>query len=188
MVEKDNADERISYWIQRMKEDSALLDESRRKGLLTSLLRDYVELTERETELFFMPSPLNSSHPTETQLGYLEAERKVANFFASEYEEEDSPLRKAYLESFRDVLVGFYSEEELDEMFSFLYPDPRGDTLVLFWLVGRSHYICRRIRNAYLPLITDFLEVGPNGVKEIVLFDDGEEPVDTIDRLFGGKE
>ena len=68
-------------------------------------------------------------------------------------------------------------------MFSFL--DQRSDTLVVKWLTGSDHPVHRKIRNAYLPLITDVIEVDlvTGSSREIDIFNNESQPSDNMDEF-----
>lgn len=183
-MESERSKGRISYWSQRLRADGDIIDEGRKIEIFKALLRDYIGLSEKETEIFIhTSSPLVVVETLgEDDLIYLQAEKKVADFYGKGYEKEQDPNRKLFLIAFRAALDGFYNKIELDEMFSFL--DQRSDTLAVNWLTGNEHPINRRIRNAYLPLITDVLEVrSDREVYEVDIFNNEKDPSDNMDEF-----
>lgn len=190
MTEREN---QSSYWSNKLYEDSEKLGEEKKFELVKALLKDHVQLSEDEIEVFLSYNATNNDPENilqESSLEHLSAERKVANYFATynweENETDYQARRNQFLDSFTTILEGFYTEEELKEITNIIAP---GDEFIAtIRLVGHMHPTMRKVRNAYLPLITNVLEVGSGGVSDTThtLFDGEKEPVDEIEDLLKG--
>ena len=167
------------YWLERFDRDAKRLDENRKLGLQTTYLKYSVPLTEEEARFFLTANP---NLDTDTLVKFSLIERKVAEAYAIGIGEKGvKDRREQFLKDFREILGGFYTDRELDEITSHLDKEGRSDFIPILYLVGLNHCIVRRIRNAYLPEITDLCRTNR------ILFDGREEACDEIDRITGIK-
>ena len=95
-MERKNNDSRLTYWADRLRSDVDNVEENRKIEIFKALLRDYIDLTEKETEIFiFTSAPLTSVETLgEDELLYLSAERKVADFYAAEHNDKQDPSKQ----------------------------------------------------------------------------------------------
>lgn len=167
------------YWLDRFNADRDKLDEKRKQELVKTVLTYLVPLTPEEAELF-----ITSKRKTaEELLAYSVIERKVANAYSCASQPSEN---KALSESFRKVLEGFYTPQELDEIAPWFVLDQDVD-IVMFRLAGYEHPSARRIRNAYLPEIMDLVVIDKKGGHDMTyrLFDGPGDAVSQADKLMG---
>lgn len=181
MTEQEN---RIGYWTQRFESDGILLTETQRIQLTRAVLEHLVGIPQNELEAFLDPDVQDNPDP-EKLLLYSLAEQKIANFYNGPLEDnpEDFAQRmRRFLPVFRENLKGLYSDEEMDKFIS--YMKSRSDaSLVSRILVGHRHWIIRRVRNAYLPGMTNLI-VGGKDITH-TLFDGPDDAVSQIEKLLG---
>jgi hypothetical protein len=169
-----------SYWGSRLREDAKRIDESTKKRLLKSFLVHTTVLKPREVDLFLAPKEELSS--SEAIMAYAIVERKIAEEFGGE-SPEDFTKRDRYLEELKSHLSKFYTPPELDEIIPLILSVRDASTLTT-WLAG-DHYGFRRIRNAYLPEITDLVEINPETGKGRITTNDlfVEGPTDAVAQI-----
>lgn len=181
----------MSNWIQRLNEDRSKLDESSKLELIrATLMYTNPFLTLEETETFLIPQE-NLSNP-DVLISYSNIEKKVALAYSGGYDENSKKWeREKYLKVIRNALAKLYSPLELNELESLLI-GPWDVSAFVIGIAG-DHYGMRRIRNAYLPEITDLIQVdletgkGQNLTRQ--LFEEGpEDSVSRIERVLGVKE
>ncbi len=171
-------------WHRRIERDKDKISEGARLNLLKALIKNISYLSDSESELFLAPKERLQS--IEAVTAYSSIERKVAqSFSASGF---DYWKRDEFLSEIRESLLEIYSPEEIQSLFSQI--NHSGDATVLVSQFTKDHYGLRRIRNAYLPEITDFIEIDPetgigtDRTKE--LFAEGpEDSVSRIGRILG---
>jgi hypothetical protein len=181
------SEDRPRYWLDRFKEDEKRLEEDKKISLLKCLLVDTIPLSGEEADFFIKESPKTGD--MEKLRRYSNIESKVGRAYSSGFL-EDPELKERFRDNFRKILTGFYTKEELEEIISYM---DYGEHLAVGKLVGFEHPIIRKIRNAYLPLITDLVEVSVNKNGKIVggrdltplLFDGEGDAVDQIERILG---
>lgn len=174
------------YWLERLSQDKQKLDENKKLELIKALLIDLVPLKPDEADIF-LNTELNAQK-IDNILEYSEIEKKVGESIGGipeNYKQE----KKRFLKSFRNILSGFYTSRELDEIIS--YWGYCEELIVVGRLVGMEHYGIRRIRNAYLPVISDLIEIDPVSGEgrdmTYTLFDGEGDAVSQIERLVKGK-
>ncbi len=168
----------------RLEEDCHRLDEYRKVKLARALLIHSIPLSPEEYELFV---GLETDEKNMDRIQrYCEIERKVCEAYTTRCASFIDPEhRERFVIEFRSVLEGFYNREELNQL---VFCMANAESMVIQLLVGGDHPIFRRIRNAYLPEIIDFLSVDEGGVKDITytLFDNGRgDAISKIKRLLG---
>ncbi len=171
-------------WYLRVEKDKDRLSDESKFGLLVALIRNIAHLNYNETLIFLAPE--SESPNIESVIAYSAAERKIARAFGS-----GSPndwRRESFLEEVRPLLKAIYSSDEIEQLFSLVTTS--GDATILVSQFARDHYGIRRIRNAYLPEITDLIEINPEtglGVDRTrALFAEGpEDSVSRIERVLG---
>jgi hypothetical protein len=128
-------------------------------------------------------------------------ERKVAAHFNEsfpdmeegnpEFEEQKRRVTD-YRNQLRTTLEGIYSEAELDDLYSRAWWFD--DHLIMRKLAGRDYPLIRRIRNAYLPGMTDLITLQLDAeTGEVVgaedntyqLFDGPGDAVSQIEKILG---
>lgn len=178
----------LHYWFNRVQEDSRKLSDDKKYQLTKSLLIYTVPLKPDEADIFLSTTP--SARELDDAIRYSGIEKKIADAY-SRSGENYPKRRESFLRDFRSVLDGFYTQEELDEIMSYMV-DERNDGFVVVQLVGANHPTFRKIRNAYLPAITDLIEIdivsGRGRDVTRTLFDGKEDAVSQIEKLVSGKE
>jgi hypothetical protein len=177
-----------NYWGSRLREDKTRLDKATKLNLIRGYLLYTTPLEKEEVDLFLAPSD-EISDP-EALMQYSITEGKIAEIFSSEFE-ADWIRKQQYLDFFRDCLGRFYTPSELDEIVSHIHSARDANALTV-WLAG-DHYAWRRIRNAYLPEITELVsidtETGQGEDLTGILFAEGpEDSVSRIERLLGRRK
>jgi len=170
------------YWYERLCSDRNSLDPERKRLLIEAFLEERIGLSKEETETFMGEIPSNLQKFPE----FIAVERKVGDFFNTGFSgrEEEKPRIQKFLERYKSILEGFYTKKELEEMIGYLGLDE--EILLVRWLVGKDHYLMRRIRNAYLPGMLDVIIIDPTkGGQEQILFDGDKDPVDQFEELMG---
>lgn len=160
---KNEKDSRISYWWARLEQDSKKLDDVRKLLLVTSVLVNHCQLTPEELSIFLDPTFVPTSADVDKTLRYSVIEKKVARFYNGSPSKKKAPeqdkLRQhneGFIADSKKALEGFYTNEEIDELFS--YCKAVEDHLILnMMLVGSDFYAVRRIRNAYIPGMTTLI-------------------------------
>ena len=179
----------MGNWIMRIIQDREKLDENARlKILRATLMYTPPFLTGSEIETFLAPQ--DSLSNLDVLIAFSDIEKKVGDSYASGGFDERWE-REKYVQELKEVLSGIYSETELEELTGLLIRS--GDVSALTINLVGGHYGMRRIRNSYLPRITDFIEVNQEtGVSKDLtkdLFKEGpEDAVARIDRILGIKE
>src|SRR3989344_1779041 len=175
----------IGYWAKRLREDGPRLKQESKLNVVRASLVHTTHLSKDEIDLFL--SPKESLSNPENLMQYAIIERKVADIFSGGFP-ENWENRINYLADLRMALVGFYTQPEIDELQAHIKTD-RDVTCLTAWLAG-DHYGFRRIRNAYLPEITDLISVdlktgqGRDVTNELFV-EDGEDAVSKIERILG---
>jgi hypothetical protein len=173
------------YWMERMQEDRNKLNNRVKLEVIRAFLLHTTSLTPEEVDVF--TSPKEKLSDPDSLTGYAIVERKVARIFSGDYPEKWES-KTEYLSAFREALKEFYTFGELDEIQTYIETD-RDASAVTVWLASDS-YAWRRVRNAYLPEITDFVETGskdrPGRDLTASLFKEGaEDAVSRIERILG---
>ena len=177
------------YWLERFAEDSKTINEEAKQRLLRTLFVDFLELQSDDITFFFNPELAPNAHNPEEAIRFANVEKQVGRSYDSgtsgwdglKYEERHSH----FINSFREILGNIYTQEELDEISGYM---GRGDEgFLVMQLLGRDHFAQRRIRNAYLPMITSFVQVGGEDLTH-TLFDGEGDAVDQIERLVRGSD
>jgi len=175
------------YWISRLREDGKKLDDFTKLRLIRELLIHRDHLEPEDADLFLAPEEeLNNP---EGIAKYATIERKIAK----EYSKEHTTIwneRELFLKGIRNCLRGFYTDSEIDEIATYM-PGQQGAGCFTIFLAG-DHYGFRRIRNTYLPEITDLIsintETGSSQDLTEHLFAEGpEDAVSRIERVLGIK-
>ncbi len=185
MTERDKVDNRIQYWIDRMRSDSARLTDEQKTQLTVEFLRNFCHLSQEELDVFSRQEIAS----IEEMFAFAAVEGKVGQSYGGSNEDEEviSRAGENYEKSFREIMNEMYTEAELDEIVSYIgEPQEVGwATLKLFFTDG--HWLATRVRNAYLPLITDVIRIGPNGGTDITdqFFDGPDDAATQIDGLMG---
>lgn len=180
---------RHRYWIDRFTVDSQRLSEEQQVELHRAFLRIFCELTEDELAVFTDPNSSFGTKDLDNGMIFLAAERRVSDYFLGEYpdresEEYDSMQRsaEAYQYAFGEILTGIYTPEEIGEIILHIV-DPWDWGTLRVLIAGVENWLGRRIRNAYLPSITDLVADGQDVGDEF--FDGPDDAVAQIDRLMG---
>ena|SRR3990172_10500376 len=175
-------------WYLRIEEDKNRLSDASKYSLLKALIKNVARLNDNEAEAFLLPT--DKLQNLEAITTYSVVERKIAKAFGGGTSPDDWG-RDSFLEEIKTPLQEIYSPEEIQSLFSQICYS--GDATVLVSQFARDHYGMRRIRNAYLPEITDFIEIDPRtgiGVEKTkALFAEGpEDSVSRIERILGIKQ
>ncbi len=175
----------IHYWGSRLREDKEKLDDKSKLNIIIALLNHTTLLEPQEVDIFLASKERLSNLEDITQ--YAIVEGKIAEVYSAAHPENWAG-RTAYLESIRNSLDGFYTPSELNEIQTHILSTRDADALTT-WLAG-DHYGFRRIRNAYLPEITDLIsidtETGRSQDLTDSLFAEGlDDAVSRIDRILG---
>ena len=93
---------------------------------------------------------------------------------------------RLFFNDFKKIMDKIYTNEEIDELASYIAPGE--ESLIVQHLVGGTHHAFRRIRNAYLPMIMDCIQITSNGAQEIVLFDGKDDAVSQLEKIMGVKK
>ncbi|MEK7185923.1 MAG: hypothetical protein AAB675_00985 [Patescibacteria group bacterium] len=174
------------YWLERFAEDSKAIDEETKQQLVKTLFVDFLELDRDDIEFFFNPDLIPNAQNPEEALRFATIGERVGMSYDSgtsgwddsRYEER----HQLFINSFREILGNIYDRKELDEITEYM---GKGDeSFLVMQLLGRDHFAQRRIRNAYLPMITSFVQVGGGDLTH-TLFDGEGDAVDQIERLVG---
>ncbi len=174
--------------VEKIIEDRSKLDEHSKLKLIRAVLMyttPYLSLEEAET---FLTTQENLSNP-DALLTYVNIEKRIADAYSSVYDESSEKWeREKFIKEMRDILKGLHSPSELNELESLLI-GPRDVSAFIMNIAG-DHYGMRRIRNAYLPEITDLIQidaetgVGRDLTKE--LFKEGSgDAVSRIETILG---
>ena len=171
------------YWGPRLREDKEKLDGRSKLNLIRALLIHTTPLSQEEVDLFLAPKEVLSNPDRVMQYAILE--RKIAEIFGGTYS-DSWEKREAYLVDLRNSLRDTYTSSELDEIQVHVKHNRDANALTM-WLAG-DHYGLRRIRNAYLPEITDLIEIdtetGNSRDLTASLFVEGsEDAVSRIERI-----
>lgn len=181
-------EQRIGYWLKRFDTDSQSLTDINKLGLARALFVDFYDLKGDDINFFFDRNLVPTAQDPEMALKFSRIEQQVGISFdsgTSGWDEERYQERnERFLGSFRTTLKDFYTEKELDELLSCAGKHEQG--LLVMLLLGGNHFMQRRIRSAYLPMITSLIEVGGRGDITYTLFDGKEDAVDQVDRLVLG--
>lgn len=173
------------YWSQRLRVEKGRLDARTKLEIIKSFLVNTSSITSEEADTFLAPN--ESLANPDAIMEYAIVEMKVAKEFSCEipanWENKD-----AYLRELRENLKSIYTLDEIDEIESYIQCI-RDANAITVWLAG-DHYGFRRIRNAYLPEITDVIENDTEtGVGRDVtgaVFKEGpKDAVSRIERLLG---
>lgn len=170
-----------AYWLSRLDEDSVKLDGDRKIRLVEAELRHVVPLTREEIGIFLNANPRDKDRLVEFSV----IEQKVAEAYGSSDYNNYKKRRKKFLGEYREIMRGFYTDDQLDDLFLQLDDEGRSDSLIVHKIVGRNHPAIRRIRNAYLPGIVDLIVVDENGGRDMThtLFDGEREACDQIEDI-----
>lgn len=180
-------DKRITYWMERITQDSDSLGDDKKLELAKSYISTFSDISCDELDVFFSTNPRES---LDSMMDYALVERKIAEFFGGEAVggNDIDQKREEFISKLKTLLSDIYSPTELTELTSYMkcWMD---DNLVFSRLVGRKNPIMRKIRNAYLPEISNLIVIDTRtgGSKDIThtLFDGDEEACDQIDRILG---
>ncbi len=185
-MEKYDRD-RISYWAKRFREDCSKLEDNKKISLVKSFLQYSIPLQKDEADFFMDENP--DSKDMDKLVRYSGIEAKIETAFNSTFNSSSGLFNNPgaienFWDDFRKILTGFYTKEELDEIASFAYNDDVG--LIVMDLAGPDDYF-RKIRNAYLPGMTDFIGIDLSGGGSVnyTLFDGKEDAVSQIERILG---
>ncbi|OGK29529.1 hypothetical protein A3B02_02280 [Candidatus Roizmanbacteria bacterium RIFCSPLOWO2_01_FULL_42_14] len=170
--------DRVSYWLERFLKDAKKLSHEQRLDLTVAYLVHFCSLTPDEVAFFSDESFFSSAHDIDKTLIFARIEQKLAAYYGAGYPDpntdEYSFLATAaavYSQAFSTILAGIYSTAECAEIASLIInPWDWGEVRAI--LVGKDFFLARRIRNAYLPEITDcYVVTGDGSVYDIDLFD-----------------
>lgn len=186
------------YWRERFKNDSAKISDNQRAKLAELMLIKACGLSGPESKAFLSDTPPHAGN-IDHSLSYSSAEKKVADFYGGMPEPEvGTPEHfelarraKDFRSGFEDLFRSFYNVQEMGEIFSFGYRDgsPVSSRLsdasfITVYLGGPS--LLRKVRNAYLPTITDVLREDENEqLKDVSheFFDGPEDAVSQVEKL-----
>lgn len=167
------------YWIGTLQRDSVRLSEDKKYRVIKSLLMHEVPLSSDDADFFISANPKPDDFGGTVRFSGIE--RKVAlSYSSSQRTINEQPRRNKFFEEFKDALKGFYKEEELEELATYMVDG--GEGLAVKWLVGLNHPAVRRIRNAYLPEITSLVRIDIDNQGNVIAVED-ETP-----KLFNGRE
>ncbi len=176
-----------SYWLDRFPEDSKIIGEETKRQLVKTLFVDFLGLDTDNIAFFFNPDLIPTAQNPEEALRFASVEKQVGESYdlgTSGWDDQKYQERhRSFLVSFKSILGDFYTQEELEEMISYMGKGDEG--FLVMQLLGRDHFAQRRIRNAYLPMITSFVQVGGEDLTH-TLFDGEGDAVDQIERLVRG--
>lgn len=174
------------YWLERFAEDSKVIDEKTKQQLVKTLFVDFLGLDGDDIEFFFNPDLIPNAQDPEEALKFATIEKQVGISYDSgisewndlKYEER----HQLFVNSFREILGSIYNQKELDEIIGCMGKEEEG--FLVMQLLGKDHFARRRIRNAYLPMITSLVQLGGEDLTH-TLFDGEGDAVDQIERLVG---
>lgn len=178
-------------WMTRLSEDGKSLTEAEKSKIVKAALMFTTPfLSSGEAETFLTP-PENLLN-METLTVYSRIEKKVADAYSGAYGEDSKRWeREKYLEDIQRVLGKHYTGREFEELKSLIL-NPR-DVTALTTMIASDNYGLRRIRNSYLPEITDVIGIdletgkGKNLTQEF-FEENQEDPVSKIENFMNRHE
>lgn len=190
-----------AYWLDRFQADSTRLTEVQRIGLINATLTNICGLEPQELVAFTLPQDELAASGLDGMLRYASAERKIDLYFNggskvgihSEDLAESRQRSDTFRQAFKEELEGIYALKDLDEVISVM--GPGDEAYVVQLLVGHSHPLWRKIRNAYIPGMTSLINRNYNEDGNFVrgedvshtLFDGQKDAVDEIENLILGE-
>jgi len=95
--------------------------------------------------------------------------------------------KEDFLNQLKPLLKDLYSEKEVSELESLIISVT--DATLLIFNLAQGYNGIRRIRNAYLPAITDLYQIDSNGkvrdISHILSEFDGDDAVSKIEKILG---
>lgn len=181
-------------WGDRIIKDSERCPPEMKLRIGRAFLEHACGLNPEEAGLFLDESFIPTPQDPDRTLIYAGAEQKIHYYYTIEGvgvkpgSEEDMLTReksKRFRQGFREAAQGFYTDEEFDSLFA--YATLQDDPIMFQRMIGRTHFIVRRIRNAYLTGMTDVIRVTSKGAEDIsgTLFDGPRDPVSEMNRILG---
>ena len=178
------------YWYSKLEATSFFLSDTKKVALTKAALIRVVGISPEDADFFLSYDLYSPNKNPDELLRYSVVERVVGTHYAcgTEMSEEESQQRTAnFIADFGTIMDDAFSPKEIRGFTELM---GSGDEMfVLIKLVGPRHHAVRRIRNAYLPMITDFtaVDIATGQGRNIThtLFNGSMDPVETIDRIVG---